>query len=426
MHKIKFLQQGDVLDYINGVNNNFLLKLQSRSSTINTPNYYYDPSATSGGLPLRSKNVPKMTPLAGNLSNGQLDTKPEFDKLNPGGRTNLLNSSNNNSAKFVGAAVGAASAILPEANNSAYTQSLNKGYSALADGVKNIPGYGPIISGFMQAGSAGNKALAKVTGGASTINDPSNKLDEIASSDFLALSVTSLLNAATKTKIAGSDNQLASTIDRGYSATEGLGKTEIGGVTNWLSKNFKGKDLVKTRQNRVKQINTDNALKSMVVTNDTNNQLAANNSFKNVVSKDRQRLLGGYGDYITLASKGSKLFASKLVKKVERKEEIAPRNIIPDGALHARKNNLPEDIAKHVTHKGIPVISVDKGGEITQHAEIERSEIIFHKELTNTLEKLLKQYESGDEKAAIEAGKLLTEEILYNTEDNVNLINTIQ
>lgn len=92
-------------------------------------------------------------------------------------------------------------------------------------------------------------------------------------------------------------------------------------------------------------------------------------------------------------------------------------NIIPEGALHARKNNM-EGAGTDFTHKGIPV--VDKDGE--QQAEIERDEIIFRKEVTNKLEELMKD---GSDKAAVEAGKLLVEEIFNNTEDRTGLIASI-
>ena len=67
-----------------------------------------------------------------------------------------------------------------------------------------------------------------------------------------------------------------------------------------------------------------------------------------------------------------------------------------------------------------------EGGVVEQQAEIEREEIIFNLDLTKQLEDLHKKFEKGDENAAIEAGKLLTYEILENTVDNTNLLNTIQ
>lgn len=100
-------------------------------------------------------------------------------------------------------------------------------------------------------------------------------------------------------------------------------------------------------------------------------------------------------------------------------------NVIPEGALHARKNNLTEinPELEGITKKGIPVISKEEGGEMIQHAEIERSEIIFNLETTKKLESLREQYNKSEDKSkkdnlAIEAGKLLAQQIMENTIDN--------
>lgn len=91
-------------------------------------------------------------------------------------------------------------------------------------------------------------------------------------------------------------------------------------------------------------------------------------------------------------------------------------NIIPEGALHARKHNMD---VENITQKGIPVVSESADGEIVQQAEIERQEIIFRLEVTKKLEELAKD---GSDEAAIEAGKLLVQEIIYNTIDNTNTL----
>lgn len=105
--------------------------------------------------------------------------------------------------------------------------------------------------------------------------------------------------------------------------------------------------------------------------------------------------------------------------KEEPKQE-EPKNVIPDGALHAHKHHM--DNTDSLTQKGIPVVD-DKG---EQQAEIEKDEIILHLKLTNKLEELQEKYEKASkteqDKLAIEAGKLLVEEILHNTIDNTNLI----
>ena len=91
-------------------------------------------------------------------------------------------------------------------------------------------------------------------------------------------------------------------------------------------------------------------------------------------------------------------------------------NVIPEGALHARKHHMEDD--EHITKKGIPVVDM----EGKQQAEIERNEIIFRKEVTNQLEQLAKD---GSDEAAIEAGKLLAKEIIENTDDRTGLIGEI-
>lgn len=88
-------------------------------------------------------------------------------------------------------------------------------------------------------------------------------------------------------------------------------------------------------------------------------------------------------------------------------------NIIPEGALHARLHNIEVD---NITKKGIPVVSENENGEIVQQAEIEKDEIILRLDVTKKIEELYKKYnETKDEDLAIEAGKFLTHELLYNT-----------
>lgn len=102
--------------------------------------------------------------------------------------------------------------------------------------------------------------------------------------------------------------------------------------------------------------------------------------------------------------------------------ESSQKNVIPEGALHARKHHMEND--KNITKKGIPVIDNDN----QQQAEIELNEIIFNYDTTKKLEKLYSEYYQEDtknqrkEELAIEAGKLLVYEILHNTNDRTGLI----
>lgn len=100
-------------------------------------------------------------------------------------------------------------------------------------------------------------------------------------------------------------------------------------------------------------------------------------------------------------------------------------NVIPDGALHARKHNMD---LEGITPKGIPVVSEKDNGKVEQQAEIEKEEVIFRLEVTQKLEELEKKYYSKEvsqkekDEYALEAGKLITEELLHNTKDNAGLL----
>ena len=102
-------------------------------------------------------------------------------------------------------------------------------------------------------------------------------------------------------------------------------------------------------------------------------------------------------------------------------------NVIPEGALHARKNNMELAKEGEVTHKGIPVI--DNQGE--QQAEIERNEIIFTKDTTDKIECFYKKFKDDStssaekDELAIKCGKFLVKQILENTDDKTGLIKEI-
>ena len=117
---------------------------------------------------------------------------------------------------------------------------------------------------------------------------------------------------------------------------------------------------------------------------------------------------------LSIESRGSDIEEVDVDNILPEFKEGGKFNLIPEGALHARKHNMD---VEGITPKGIPVVSHSEGGEIEQQAEIEREEIIFRLEVTKKLEELAKD---GSDEAAIEAGKLLVEEILYNTIDNTN------
>ena len=115
-------------------------------------------------------------------------------------------------------------------------------------------------------------------------------------------------------------------------------------------------------------------------------------------------------------------------QEVEAFKQGGQMNVIPEGALHARKNNMELAEEGEVTHKGIPV--VDNDGE--QQAEVEKEEWTMSKELTEDVERWYKKYFNDSipkiekEELAIKCGKRIVEELLHNTDDRAGLIQKME
>lgn len=101
-------------------------------------------------------------------------------------------------------------------------------------------------------------------------------------------------------------------------------------------------------------------------------------------------------------------------------------NVIPEGALHARKNNMELAEGGEVTSKGIPVVD----NEGNQQAEIERDELILNLTTTQKIEKYLEQYnkeesQSKKDEIAIKCGRVLAKSIIEDTDDRTGLIEKV-
>ena len=114
----------------------------------------------------------------------------------------------------------------------------------------------------------------------------------------------------------------------------------------------------------------------------------------------------------------------KYAPQSRRFKQGGQMNVIPEGALHARKNNMELAKEGEVTHKGVPV--VDNDG--VQQAEVEKEEWTMTKELTDDVESWYKKYydeetsQKEKDELAIKCGKRITKELLHNTDDRANLI----
>lgn len=184
-----------------------------------------------------------------------------------------------------------------------------------------------------------------------------------------------------------------------------------GKKTTWL-----GRSQAKKWNALTNVANTNNLEKADASYKASNDYQAA----QQAVSDDQ---IANYNDLYGLKD-NTKIISSKFGGKF-KSSFYDDKNVIPEGALHARKNGMSDEF--DITKKGIPVISQDKNGDILQQAEIEKNEIIFRKVVTERLELLKSKYEeTGDDRFCILAGKILTNEILNNTEDNTGLLNEIK
>lgn len=322
---------------------------------------------------------------------------------------------------LAGGAADALGGLIPKKEQSALTTGLNKGYDAAANALMAIPGYGTAVGGAMKVRGMLSDGLTALGVG----TDQLTTADKILDSKFLKLTPIGLVNAlgARKTNSFTKDRLAAETVGSSYAGTLSTADkaskiaNKSVGLFSSTDKFNKQIEEAKRQQNimaNIGDIATDR-YNIQSGTSDINNRRYAFN------------LQGGYQQgAIKVGKSGLKVIshsqidrARTLLKKSQKFQNGGKMNVIPDGALHARLNHMDVD---NITKKGIPVITQENGGEITQHAEIEKEELIFTKEVTDQLEKL---YKIGTDKAAIEAGKLLAIQIIENTQDNTGLMKEV-
>ena len=330
------------------------------------------------------------------------------------------------------------------------TAGMDKAYDTISDAVSVIPVWGTAASAIMKGGALLGKGVNALGGG----TDGMTTTDAILGSSFLNLTPLGIINGfggrkAHKITSDMKQREAFSTVGGSYggsvlnyaNASKYSGK-KYGAFSGHARKKANRKIDEANRQVSVmKDISEDAQLDSLI----GNGMQDINNM------RYQMELQGGYNPYTSIGRKGLRLPTKKEIERSKRisanlknKQKLFIPNdfsytylpndqvevpeetikafknggqmsIIPEGALHARKNNMS---VENITKKGIPVVD----NEGTQQAEIERNEIIFSKELTTKLEELMKD---GSDKSAIEAGKLIVEEITTNLDDKTGLTKEI-
>lgn len=310
--------------------------------------------------------------------------------------------------------------------------------SAIRNVLAMIPGYGQIIAAATGAvdaiGTASGLNLSNVdqasarragVGAAAKANDLINRLPGVSL-------FASGFGAWTERTNSFKMSNEAENMKGGYAGTIGdlmaaqnLSNKRLFGGNGWGAAN-KANEFIE------EQARKDNILAQI---SETNTMRKQSDYYKDLNRQNLNRYAGQNYLGITVGKYGTKLMSiaeakalimarqtTKDLQKLQNGGVVGiDSNILPEGALHARKNNLAElnpDL-EDATKKGIPVMAAE-GGEVgEQVAEIEHSEIIFRLEVTKRLEELR---EDGSEEAMIEAGKLIAEELIENTQDNVGMI----
>lgn len=395
----------------------------------------------------------------------------------------LKSSQLGNVANLAGIGASIASEFMPEkteysGDKGGLAQGLDTAYDLASTAVSFIPGVGTVIGGAMQVGKLLGQGLNALGGG----TDGMTTADAILGSSFMNLTPLGMINGfgGKRSHTIERDDEAFQTVGSSYAGTQDKvdrAVTKSGKKYGLVSSGARRKanrliDRANIEQARMVRL-ADEAAIDRQMTSTLNEE-----NYANV----QNQLSGGLDFYgIRAGKKGmaltkDKIARAKKVRKLQeevRMEEVAgfkqggildlsweeepitisyketwnpgeweeeeliitykvggklnetsseetqSKNVIPEGALHARLHHMDQE---GITKKGIPVITEEDGG-VVQHAEIERNEIIFRLEVTKELEKLAKD---GSNEAAIEAGKLLVKEILENTEDNTGLINEIE
>lgn len=313
--------------------------------------------------------------------------------------------------------------------------------SAIRQGLAMIPGYGQLIAaatGLVDAAGTAtgtnlsniNKNSAKRAGisGAASFNNMMNMLPGNSMIWGGLGKITGALGLGGGRSDSFTMSDKAEEMQAGYAGTisDLRAAEDVGNKLFLFGKNKANSFIDSQRENN----------KILTQINETNTMRKQSDYYQDLNRQNINRYAGQNYMGVTVGRKGTKLMSiaearAVIMARQAIKEETQKfqnggvvgidSNILPEGALHARKNNLAElnpDL-EDATKKGIPVMAAE-GGEVgEQVAEIEHSEIIFRLEVTKRLEELR---EDGSEEAMIEAGRLVTEELIENTQDNVGMI----
>lgn len=337
---------------------------------------------------------------------------------------------------LVTSAVNLATSFLPGhdysgAKREALAKGLDKGYDAVMSGVSMIPGVGTAIGGIMAAGKFLSKGLDSLGVG----TDRMTTADAILDSPFAKLTPLGLANAigAKKSDTFEANEEANEQIGSSYS--DSLAEFEDAGDVSGKKYGLLSRRQLRKANDQIAEAQRQQDIMTDIAQEAEDAQLASNNPL--LQNRLQMSRTGGF-QATAIGEKGMKLesnlyWARQLLSRMAKAQNTAQlykdggkMNIIPTGALHKELHHIDQD---NITKKGIPVVT-DKDGQIEQQAEIEKEEWILNAKQSNQIEELRDKYnasidEQEKNQIAIEAGKIIVDELLYNTVDKGKLLKQV-
>lgn len=315
--------------------------------------------------------------------------------------------------------------------------------NAVRDAQIELAGKIPVVGGIVQAGlsvaNAFDKGLQRLGLAPTNVNMQSAKRAGVGGSATFNKAINNVIGSGVLGFAMGKVAKADDATDMTQQYANSFGKS--------MNDYTAAQDLSEARMFNAskasKFVNNWNTQNQMITGIGMQSELAKNNSADQLYNIQNQNKYAGNSPKLLNSKKGSKFpeldEVRNLVKSWSPKytETTEPQkfqlggkmNLLPSGALHARKHNLSEiepELDGQITNKGIPVITKSKDG-ICQTAEIEKEEWVLRKEFTDELEALYKLYQKDKlDEAAIKAGKLICQELLMNTDDQANLIKNVK
>lgn len=341
---------------------------------------------------------------------------------------------------MVGQAANALSSFIPStdysgAKREGLARGLETGYDTAMSAIGMIPGWGQAAQAVMGVGKLANKAFDALGAG----TDRQTRADAILGSSFMNLTgvgtVLQLINGfgGKKTNTFEANEEANEQIGSSYS--DSLAEFEDAGDISGKKYGLFSRRQMRKANDQIAEAQRQQDIMTDIAQEAEDAQLASNNPL--LQNRLQMSRTGGF-QATAVGEKGMKLesnlyWARQLLSRMAKAQSTAQlykdggkMNIIPTGALHKELHHIDQD---NITKKGIPVVT-DNNGQIEQQAEIEKEEWILNAKQSNQIEELRDKYnasidEQEKNQIAIEAGKIIVDELLYNTVDKGKLLKQV-